>query len=171
MGSLLLGRDYALFSSGFAVVAILLMLPGGLATVVFRLRDRAVDWLLRDRRTVAAVAPVEPLRPAVQRVEPRPVDLEPVAGGSTAAIGPAPIEATDVSVRFGGLMALDCVSITARKGELLGLMGPNGAGKTTLFDVLGGNIRAEAGRVAYGGRDITDLPPHRRARLGLGRTY
>ena len=48
-------------------------------------------------------------------------------------------------------MALDCVSITARKGELLGLMGPNGAGKTTLFDVLGGNIRAEAGRVAYGG--------------------
>ena len=50
-------------------------------------------------------------------------------------------------------------------------MGPNGAGKTTLFDVLSGNIRAEAGRVAYGGRDITDLPPHRRARLGLGRTY
>jgi ABC-type branched-subunit amino acid transport system ATPase component/branched-subunit amino acid ABC-type transport system permease component len=165
----LLGRDYALFSSGFAVVAILLMLPGGLATVVFRLRDRAVDWLLRDRRAVAAVTPMESVRPA--RVEPRPVDLEPLAAGSTASIGPAPIEASDVSVRFGGLMALDCVSISARKGEILGLMGPNGAGKTTLFDVLGGNIKAEAGRVGYGGRDITDLPPHRRARLGLGRTY
>jgi ABC-type branched-subunit amino acid transport system ATPase component len=50
-------------------------------------------------------------------------------------------------------------------------MGPNGAGKTTLFDVLGGNIRAEAGRVSYCGRDITDLSPHRRARIGLGRTY
>ena len=46
----ILGRDYALFSSGFAVVAILLMIPAGLATVVFRLRDRAIDWLLRDRR-------------------------------------------------------------------------------------------------------------------------
>ena len=68
-------------------------------------------------------------------------------------------------------MALDCVSISARKGEILGLMGPNGAGKTTLFDVLGGNIGADAGRVAYCGRDITGLSPHRRARIGLGRTY
>ena len=76
-----------------------------------------------------------------------------------------------ISLRFGGLMALDCVSMSARQGEILGLMGPNGAGKTTLFDVLGGNIRAEAGRVTYGGRDITDMPPYRRARIGLGRTY
>ena len=68
-------------------------------------------------------------------------------------------------------MALDCVSISARKGEILGLMGPNGAGKTTLFDVLGGNVRAEAGRVVYEGRDVTDLSPHKRARIGLGRTY
>jgi ABC-type branched-subunit amino acid transport system ATPase component/ABC-type branched-subunit amino acid transport system permease subunit len=166
----LLGRDYALFSSGFAVVAILLMLPGGLATVVFRLRDRAVDRLLRDRRPAAA-AVVEPLRPTVQRVEATASEHEPAPAGGTASIGPAPIEASDVSVRFGGLMALDCVSISARKGEILGLMGPNGAGKTTLFDVLGGNIRADAGRVGYGGRDISDLPPHRRARLGLGRTY
>jgi ABC-type branched-subunit amino acid transport system ATPase component/ABC-type branched-subunit amino acid transport system permease subunit len=166
----LLGRDYALFSSGFAVVAILLMLPGGLATVVFRLRDRAVDWLLRDRRTVG-VADLEPRRPAIQRIEPRPTEPEPQAAGIPASIGPAPIEASEISVRFGGLMALDCVSISARKGEILGLMGPNGAGKTTLFDVLGGNIGADAGRVAYGGRDITGLSPHRRARIGLGRTY
>ncbi len=50
-------------------------------------------------------------------------------------------------------------------------MGPNGAGKTTLFDVLGGNLRADAGRVHFGGTDITDLAPYRRARIGLGRTY
>ena len=166
----LLGRDYALFSSGFAVVAILLMLPGGLATVVFRLRDRAVDWLLRDRRTVR-VAEVEAVRPTIQRVAPRPTQPEREPVGGTPSIGPAPIEASEVSVRFGGLMALDCVSISAHKGEILGLMGPNGAGKTTLFDVLGGNIRADAGRVAFGGRDITGLAPQRRARIGLGRTY
>ena len=68
-------------------------------------------------------------------------------------------------------MALDRVSVTARRGEILGLMGPNGAGKTTLFDVLGGNLRPEHGRVLFGGSDITDLPTYRRARLGLGRTY
>ncbi len=163
----LLGKDYALFSSGFAVVAVLLMLPGGLATVVFRLRDRVVDWLLRDRSAATAVVPT---RPAVARVEPR-APLEVAPASVAASIGPAPIEAANVSVRFGGLMALDCVSISARKGEILGLMGPNGAGKTTLFDVLGGNIRAEAGRVQYGGRDITDMSPHKRARIGLGRTY
>ena len=50
-------------------------------------------------------------------------------------------------------------------------MGPNGAGKTTLFDVLGGNLRADAGTVHFEGTDITRLPPHKRARIGLGRTY
>ena len=102
--------------------------------------------------------------------ESRP-EPEAVSTNAAPTIGPAPIEATEVSVRFGGLMALDCVSISARKGEILGLMGPNGAGKTTLFDVLGGNVRAEAGRVAYEGRDVTDMSPHKRARIGLGRTY
>ena len=57
------------------------------------------------------------------------------------------------------------------EGETLGVVGPNGAGKTTLFNLISGDLRADAGRVRFGGRDITALPPHRRCRAGLGRTY
>ena len=186
----LLGQDYALFSSGFAVVLVLLLLPGGLATVVFRLRDRLVTRLL-DRptttttTTTTTIATTTDARPAdepaperndasvpqivlIPREEP---DLA-VAGRTASSIErPAPIEAIDVSVHFGGLKAVDSVSLVAHYGEILGLMGPNGAGKTTLFDVLSGNIRANAGRVLFQGADVTGLPPHRRARVGLGRTY
>jgi ABC-type branched-subunit amino acid transport system ATPase component len=67
--------------------------------------------------------------------------------------------------------ALQDVSIRAEAGEIVGLMGPNGAGKTTLFDVLCGNLRPASGRVLLNATDVTALPPHHRARLGLGRTF
>ena len=73
----------------------------------------------------------------------------------------APLVASSVTVRFGGLRALDGVTVEAAAGEVLGLMGPNGAGKTTLFDVLSGNVRPARGRVELDGRDITrhaDVP-------------
>jgi ABC-type branched-subunit amino acid transport system ATPase component/branched-subunit amino acid ABC-type transport system permease component len=161
----LLGDDYALFSSGFAVVLILLLLPGGLANVVFRLRDRAVEWLVKDDPVVTA-APAAAVRPTLQRIEQRPA-----LGGVQPINAPHPIEAVDISVRFGGLQALDSVSVHAKQGEILGLMGPNGAGKTTLFDVLGGNLRADSGRVHVGGTDITRMASYKRARIGVGRTY
>lgn len=72
---------------------------------------------------------------------------------------------------YGAFVALDGVSLGVEPGEVLGIAGPNGAGKTTLFDVLSGRVRPEAGRVVLAGRDITALPPHARARLGLGRTF
>jgi branched-chain amino acid transport system ATP-binding protein len=72
---------------------------------------------------------------------------------------------------FGGLRALSEVSFRVAPGEIVGLIGPNGAGKTTLFNVIGGLIRPSAGRVLLQGRDITGLPPHRIARLGIGRTF
>jgi branched-chain amino acid transport system ATP-binding protein len=72
---------------------------------------------------------------------------------------------------FGGLRALDHVSITVAEGERLAIIGPNGAGKTTFFDILTGLASPSAGRVILFAHDATALPVHRRARLGLGRTF
>ncbi len=76
-----------------------------------------------------------------------------------------------VSRRFGGLQALQDVSLEVGRGEVLGLIGPNGAGKTTLVNVIAGVHRASSGRVIFEGRDITALRPYQTARSGLARTF
>ena len=81
------------------------------------------------------------------------------------------IDVTDLSVRFGGLRALKNVSVSVPDGTVLGLIGPNGAGKTTLFNAISGFVKTETGRVTFGERDITHMAPHRRAGLGLVRTF
>src|SRR6202041_14441 len=77
---------------------------------------------------------------------------------------------SDVSVRFGGLTALDAVSLTVGPSQVLGVIGPNGAGKTTLLNVLCGFIRPDRGQVLIGDRRYNDLRPHRLAGLGIART-
>ncbi|HEY6494428.1 MAG TPA: ABC transporter ATP-binding protein [Trebonia sp.] len=80
------------------------------------------------------------------------------------------LEVIDVSVRFGGLTALDAVSLTVAPNQVLGVIGPNGAGKTTLLNVLCGFIRPDEGQVLIGGRGYGGLRPHRLAGLGIART-
>ena len=80
------------------------------------------------------------------------------------------LEVCDVSVRFGGLTALDSVSLTVEPQQVLGVIGPNGAGKTTLLNVLCGFIRPDEGQVLLDGRRYHDLRPHRLAGLGIART-
>jgi branched-chain amino acid transport system ATP-binding protein len=78
---------------------------------------------------------------------------------------------SNVSKAFDGLRALDGVSLAVKAGERRAIIGPNGAGKTTLFGLISGETRAAEGRITLFGRDVTRLPPHRRAALGLARTY
>lgn len=80
------------------------------------------------------------------------------------------LAASGLCKSFGSVLVTDDVSFEARAGEALGIIGPNGAGKTTLFHLLGGSLRADAGRVSLGGADVSDEPPHRRCRRGLART-
>ncbi len=83
---------------------------------------------------------------------------------------PDALRARSVSVAFGGLLALDEVSIHAKPGEIVGIIGPNGAGKTTLFDALSGFVAA-TGRVWVNGVRVDASPPHVRAAAGLGRSF
>ncbi len=76
-----------------------------------------------------------------------------------------------VSVRFGGLTAVNRVSLEMKAGGIVGLVGPNGAGKTTLFNAVSGVVRPQAGSIQFEGEEISRWPQYRRARAGLGRTF
>jgi branched-chain amino acid transport system ATP-binding protein len=76
-----------------------------------------------------------------------------------------------VSKSYGALKVTQDVTLAVQAGETLGILGPNGAGKTTLFNLISGDVRVDAGRVEYEGRDITALKPHQRCRAGIGRSY
>jgi len=81
------------------------------------------------------------------------------------------LELENITKRFGGLVAVNDVSLQIEAGELIGIVGPNGSGKTTLYNVISGVYSPEEGRVIFQGKDITNLPPYRRAPLGIGRTF
>ena len=81
------------------------------------------------------------------------------------------LETIELTRSFGGIRAVDEVSLRVAPGEIVGIIGPNGAGKTTLFDVISGFTPHDAGRIILGGSDISSLPPNKRALRGLGRSF
>ena len=81
------------------------------------------------------------------------------------------LDVADLSVRFGGIVALDGLSFRVKRGEIAGIIGPNGAGKTTLFNCLSRLYRAQRGRIEFDGHPLMQAPAHRVAALGVGRTF
>src|ERR1700677_3054786 len=85
--------------------------------------------------------------------------------------GDAGLEVSSLTVRFGGLTAVDSVSLESPKGQITGLIGPNGAGKTTTFGACSGLIEPSEGHITLFGQDVTGLSPQARSQRGLGRPF
>jgi branched-chain amino acid transport system ATP-binding protein len=96
--------------------------------------------------------------------------VQDIAQDVTSAAAPL-LEIGGLTKTFGGFTALDNISVDIRKGERFGLIGPNGSGKTTLINCISGALRQNAGSVMFCGEDITQLPPHLRARRGIARSF
>jgi ABC-type branched-subunit amino acid transport system ATPase component/branched-subunit amino acid ABC-type transport system permease component len=137
---------------GIGAIMIAVRRPPGIPPT---LRDTLDKWFRRPTAEAVEVPALEKADLGIVR--------QPVTGGG--------LEVRDVSVRFGGLLAVDRVSLCAAAGRITGLIGPNGAGKTTTFDACSGFVRPSAGRVLVDGHDITSRPLAARARLGLARTF
>jgi branched-chain amino acid transport system ATP-binding protein len=94
----------------------------------------------------------------------------PLDAGQSAVAGNDDLRVQGITVHFGGVVALDDVSLTARSRQVTGIIGPNGAGKTTLLNVLCGFVRAKAGTVSFGDLELKRIRAHRLADLGIART-
>jgi ABC-type branched-subunit amino acid transport system ATPase component/ABC-type branched-subunit amino acid transport system permease subunit len=169
-------RFFPLDNAGLAASAIgwlllILYFPGGIAQLIGYPRRKLIHWLARrhgiDPTTVEAGEDIDEHAPTF------------TAHGARLGDRRTPIVATrDVVLRadglaknYGGISAVDGVSLTLREDEILGLMGSNGAGKTTLFELLGGFTSPDAGRIHLAGNDITVALPEERARRGLIRSF
>jgi branched-chain amino acid transport system ATP-binding protein len=93
-----------------------------------------------------------------------------VVWGRMSSAGSTGLAVNEVTVAFGGLTALDTVSLTADSGEIVGVIGPNGAGKTTLFNIICGFVRADSGTLSFRGQPLGKHEPHSLAKLGIART-
>ena len=136
--------------------------PGGFAGAFAERREKR-------RRAALRAADEEPPMPALP-VMPRPEGT--VAAPSFSHDADLPVlEVENVTMRFGGLLAVDGASLRVPRGQIVGLIGPNGAGKTTLFNCISGLLRPDTGTVRMGADDISALPAHSRAQKGLARTF
>ncbi len=193
------GSSSRVLLMGLALVAVVLFMPSGLLPTVQRLwrgrRPQTVEYidqggaLSRSAATDApapadvvdaaddpdaaeAAAIADPSSAGVAHTRERALDeLQTAVAADHLAAGEPLLELRGVSKRFGGLVAVDDVDLTVRKGTISALIGPNGSGKTTLFNLVTGNMTADSGEVFFEGGRIDKLPPWKRGHLGLGRTF
>ncbi|HVT76498.1 MAG TPA: ATP-binding cassette domain-containing protein, partial [Acidimicrobiales bacterium] len=156
------GDNIGLVSSAAGLLLALLVFPGGLSGVLFSVRDR-----LLARLAGASAAQDD----GVEELSRAALPARPVPAATEADDASVPLVAASISVHFGGIAAVDNVSLRLAPGETVGLIGPNGAGKTTFFDVLSGQIAPSHGTVTLHGIDVTALRVEQRAQLGIGRTF
>ena len=143
--------EYKDFLTGLMLLLLLIFLPRGVMGLIERIAPRPAP----AREDREAAAPALGAVPAPSSSEPAQVLLE-VRG---------------LGKHFGGLRAVHDVSFEVRRGEILGVIGPNGAGKTTVFNLISGIHAPSQGEMAFGGRPLSDMAPHARTALGLGRTF
>ena len=147
-----------LLTSSIGLLVLLMYFPGGLMQVVYLVRDALLD------RAAARLPEQPPTKRTVAAVVARSRRRQ-----SSAGDGPW-LRATDTVVAYGGIKAVNNVSIEVRPREIVGLIGTNGAGKTSFMDAIGGFVPSR-GTTELFGADISGAPAHRRAQAGLGRTF
>jgi len=146
---------------GLAIIGIILLASDG---IYWRIHDR---WVPRRRTEPDAAAPLGAPAPAAAAA----ASAVPAAAARPVAAGPALLKLDGVVRAFGGLKAVDGVSLTVAEGAIHGVIGPNGAGKTTLFNVINGFLPPDAGSIRFAGAEIAGLRPHGVCRRGIGRTF
>ena len=171
----LVSRPWAALTAFVVIVA---------ALAAARVWGGTLDWALVGMLGAAAVASWPTRRPrrrrqreqeAAPRPSPAATDAaepaQPVQAATGEPAGEVLVDCQDLARHFGGVRAVDGLTLRIRQGELVGLVGPNGSGKTTLISLLSGAIRPTRGSIRIAGQDIAGLPPHRTAHVGVARTY
>jgi ABC-type branched-subunit amino acid transport system ATPase component/ABC-type branched-subunit amino acid transport system permease subunit len=161
-----------LTATSLGQLLIIMYLPGGLAQIVEPLRNRVADALGRRAGVDLAAAYASSTPAGHERLERPSIRIRDLAGeGTVQPVGGVLLEATDLVKSFGGVRAVDHVSLQVASGETVGLIGPNGAGKTTTFELLSGFTSPDRGWVWFDGQDVTGFGPETRAQLGLIRSF
>ena len=153
-------EEVQLLTSAIGLLLLLMYFPGGLMQIVYSGRDAVLGWAdrrLGDRGRI----PAAPGRPVVPTRDAREIAVPE---------GAAWLRLDDVRVHFGGINAVDGVSLVVQPGELVGIIGTNGAGKSTLMNAVSGFVPS-TGTVEVLGHDVSGLSAHRRHRVGLGRGF
>jgi ABC-type branched-subunit amino acid transport system ATPase component/ABC-type branched-subunit amino acid transport system permease subunit len=149
---------------GGVLMGVMVLIPNGLAPTAARTVRRAARRLPNARPSTVGARPQVP--------PPSPQALSSLMHEAQARHARRTVlEVVGASHAFGAVRALDDVSLAVRAGQVAALIGPNGSGKTTLLNVCSGYLAADSGTVRFEGRDITALKPHRRAALGMARTF